>query len=253
MSERNSPLERAADAVLGLGAPGATVAERGASRPVLTASRLDTLARRELGWFPYDPPASGRGPTGVALRCAPDSPPSLPDFPVYYDRSLGRPACDGPSLVEETTVRALLDGLPRPVDGPLREGPLEDLYLDLRPLLERVLRDRPSWARPFALRVLRGMSFDEVGEACGHGGAWARDLWNRRLPAEVARCARQDWLRLHADQAGIPRRTCPRCGRRLPRHPLFFGPNKGCGDGFYSICRECRRRRPRATVSEREK
>jgi len=38
-------------------------------------------------------------------------------------------------------------------------------------------------------------------------------------------------------------KVCNKCGRALPRHPLFYTKNNGRKDGLQSSCRECERQR----------
>ena len=38
-------------------------------------------------------------------------------------------------------------------------------------------------------------------------------------------------------------KKCSRCGEIKLAHPKFFSINKASKDGYYSICKECRRRK----------
>ena len=59
------------------------------------------------------------------------------------------------------------------------------------------------------------------------------------IPKEIARTAAKH--RILCETPVNQRKACKRCGRILPRHPLFFTKNSGRKDGFQSRCRECER------------
>ena len=66
-------------------------------------------------------------------------------------------------------------------------------------------------------------------------------ILHKEIPEKIAAAATKH--RLLLDVPIRERKRCFRCGRYLPRHPLFFGSNRGRKDGLASNCKECERKR----------
>lgn len=63
----------------------------------------------------------------------------------------------------------------------------------------------------------------------------------REIPEKIALTVRKNNVILDTPPSQLKR--CFRCGRLLPRHPLFFTKNSGRKDGFCSNCKDCERLR----------
>ena len=61
------------------------------------------------------------------------------------------------------------------------------------------------------------------------------------IPKEIARTALRHRLLCETPPEDL--KVCKRCGRALPRHPLFYTKNNGRKDGLQTSCRECERQR----------
>lgn len=59
------------------------------------------------------------------------------------------------------------------------------------------------------------------------------------IPKEIAKTAAKH--RVICDTPSNQLKVCKRCGKALPRHPLFYTKNTGRRDGFQSRCRDCER------------
>lgn len=66
-------------------------------------------------------------------------------------------------------------------------------------------------------------------------------ILHKEIPEKIAAAVTKH--RLLMDVPIRERKRCFRCGRYLPRHPLFFGSNRGRKDGLASNCKECERQR----------
>jgi len=66
-------------------------------------------------------------------------------------------------------------------------------------------------------------------------------ILHKEIPEKIAAAVTKH--RLLMDVPIRERKRCFRCGRYLPRHPLFFGSNRGRKDGLASNCKECERKR----------
>lgn len=63
----------------------------------------------------------------------------------------------------------------------------------------------------------------------------------REIPNRIATTARAHRLMLETPEN--EKKKCFRCGRLLPRDPIFYVRNRGRKDGFNSICKECDKKR----------
>lgn len=67
-------------------------------------------------------------------------------------------------------------------------------------------------------------------------------LWRKTIPKQLATQAQKEWLEWNyvVNEKGNWKR-CNKCGQYKLAHPFFFSRNKKSKDGWYSICKECRR------------
>ena len=71
-------------------------------------------------------------------------------------------------------------------------------------------------------------------------------IWRHKIPKEIASAAEDNWLYWYYTHHGNIEenfKTCNRCGQTKIRHPKYFTVNRTSKDGFYSLCKECRRRK----------
>lgn len=65
-------------------------------------------------------------------------------------------------------------------------------------------------------------------------------LWTKKIPNLIAETAKRDFVIWQTRSRKLPTKKCGKCGRVLPKADLFFSPNSGSKDGYYSICKDCR-------------
>jgi len=70
-------------------------------------------------------------------------------------------------------------------------------------------------------------------------------LWRNKIPKLIAETAQKQYLEWYYTFKEYGKwKTCSKCGRTQLAHPLFFSRNSTSKDGFYSICRHCRNKKP---------
>lgn len=123
------------------------------------------------------------------------------------------------------------------------------LLLDLEDLVVRTLL--PSYPLLYDLVTweIDGLSgieiVDRMTQTYGavHSQQYYSSLWRKRIPRMVSDQARLEyikWRYRYDPPEGAHWKVCTSCGRALPAHPYFFTSNT-TADGFYSICRTCRK------------
>ena len=70
-------------------------------------------------------------------------------------------------------------------------------------------------------------------------------LWRNKIPKLIAEKAVEDYLIWHyTEEEKGQWKKCSRCGEIKLAHNKFFSKNKTSRDGFYSICKICRNKKP---------
>lgn len=70
-------------------------------------------------------------------------------------------------------------------------------------------------------------------------------LWRNKIPKLIAEKAVEDYLIWHyTEEEKGQWKKCSRCGEIKLAHNKFFSKNKTSRDGFYSICKVCRNKKP---------
>jgi hypothetical protein len=75
-----------------------------------------------------------------------------------------------------------------------------------------------------------------------HSIEYISTIWRKKIPAIIASVAEDqylDWYYLEVEPGQYKR--CTKCGQIKLAHNKYFSKNKTSKDGFYSICKECRR------------
>lgn len=75
-----------------------------------------------------------------------------------------------------------------------------------------------------------------------HSVEYLSSLWRNKIPRIIAEEARREYLLwYHTYRVKSKWKRCNRCGRIKLAHNYYFSVNKTTKDGFYSICKACRR------------
>lgn len=74
-------------------------------------------------------------------------------------------------------------------------------------------------------------------------------LWKNKIPKLIAEFAEKDYLEWHYTYEEQGKwKKCSRCGQVKLAHSKFFSKNKTSKDGFYSICKQCRNKKPEKQI-----
>lgn len=71
------------------------------------------------------------------------------------------------------------------------------------------------------------------------------DLWRNKIPKILAEEYQKEyliWYYTYKDKRPENWKVCTRCGQKKLINPKFFSRNSSSRDGFYSICKECRKK-----------
>lgn len=75
-----------------------------------------------------------------------------------------------------------------------------------------------------------------------HSVEYISSLWRNKIPKLIAERERMDYLVWHYTHEEEGKwKKCSCCGQTKLAHSKFFSKNKTSKDGFYSICKECRK------------
>lgn len=122
------------------------------------------------------------------------------------------------------------------------------LLLDLEELVERALKDN-SMYYDLLIWKIDGRTNEEIKQlmeshyGIQHNEQYFSTLWRKKIPKVIAEQAQKDWLIWYYTTEEYGKwKTCGRCGQTKLAHPLFFSKNT-TKDNFYSICKECRKKK----------
>lgn len=71
-----------------------------------------------------------------------------------------------------------------------------------------------------------------------HCDQYISKLWREKIPKQMADVERKSYLMWNWTG---PKKKCSRCQRKMPAHNAFFAKNNSAKDGWYSICKDCRK------------
>lgn len=67
--------------------------------------------------------------------------------------------------------------------------------------------------------------------------------WRQTIPKRIVERAEKEWLEFHFTNEEIPAyKTCSRCKQTKPMIPYYYSRNSGASCGYYSICKDCRKK-----------
>lgn len=186
-------------------------------------------------------------PVGVHNLLRPDHSVSL-DEGYHFDEN-GNVVPEGVSLCNPKVCSAVLcnySGLKEQGWGHYNE----DLWYfmeDFDEVSDRALKPYPIYEEIVTCKI-DGMSNaairDRLQEKFGvtHSREYISSLWRNKIPHIIASQAEDellDWHYLNVEKGKYKR--CSRCGKIKLAHNKYFSKNKTSKDGFYSICKDCRR------------
>ena len=106
------------------------------------------------------------------------------------------------------------------------------------PAYEALVQAKMDGASNSAIRDMLEKDFNLV-----HSVEYISSLWRNKIPKMIAEKAKENYLIWYFTE--IERgnwKKCSRCGQIKLAHHRFFSRNSTAKDGFYSICKECRKK-----------
>ena len=178
---------------------------------------------------------------------------SIPlDEHVTFDDE-GEPVSDGLlSLFDTKHISAILcnySALKQEVEN----KPWSDFYyfmIDFDNLCTEALADYPLYEtivedKIDGLHNLDIQTHIEENFGIKHSVEYLSSLWRNKIPKLIAEKAKENYLIWYYTFVEYGKwKRCSRCGQIKLAHNRFFSKNKTSKDGFYSICKCCRNKKP---------
>lgn len=157
----------------------------------------------------------------------------------------------GVSLTDEKVCAAILKQYSRLKDQ-CAESPHTDLWalmLDFDALMERALQRFPVLKRIVILKIdktpneqIRTILMKEFN--CDYSKEYISNVWLHRIPRIISKLAQVEYTEWYFTyKARGNYKKCNKCGQIKLAHTMNFPRNRAAPDGFYSICKECRRKK----------
>ena len=122
---------------------------------------------------------------------------------------------------------------------------------DLDNLIERALKDKYPLYYDLLIYKIDGKSNAEIQEIIEqdynikHTVEYISALWRNKIPKLLAEQEKKDYLIWYYSNKEYGKwKRCSKCGEYKLANNNFFSKNKTAKDGYYSICKECRNKKP---------
>lgn len=123
------------------------------------------------------------------------------------------------------------------------------LAQDFEALLRRALTDYPVYMTVVRMKFAN-KSNEEIREVLQtkynevHSSQFISTLWRQKIPKIIAERAQEEFIiEYYKEHRPDNFKKCSCCQTLKPAHSWFFSKNSTSKDGFYSLCKECRKRR----------
>lgn len=182
--------------------------------------------------------------SGISFRSKPII--SL-DEKITIDDSGSITAIEGISLLNPKICEAILLDYQRLRSNHNHESDVWFLMEDFDRLRSRALYYYPLYQRLIDLKT-EGLQNSEIQlklqEEFGikHSLEYLSSLWRNKIPNLIAEAAQDEYLDYYfLNCAKGPYKKCSKCGQIKLAIPKNFSRNKTSKDGWYSICKDCRK------------
>ena len=163
----------------------------------------------------------------------------------------GKVVYSGASLLDPKVCSAILCNYSRLKEEGYGNFMSDTWYLmeDFDRLCGKAFADRPLYDRLIEYKI-DGMQNQEIQlklqEEFGikHSLEYLSSLWRGKIPALIAEAAEEEflsWYYLNVEKGKY--KKCSRCGQIKLANNKYFSKNKTSKDGFYSICKKCRKKK----------
>lgn len=122
------------------------------------------------------------------------------------------------------------------------------MLFDFENLVDNTFKDKYPMLYDLIIYKIDGKTNQQIQDllyqdyGIRHSFEYLSSLWRRKIPKMIAEEARKEWLYYHyTNEVKGKWKRCSRCEKIKPAHSLFFSKNNTSKDGWYSICKDCRR------------
>lgn len=122
---------------------------------------------------------------------------------------------------------------------------------DLEYLVDKTLKDNYPMYYDLLIYKIDGKQNSEIQEllfedyGIKHSVEYISSLWRNKIPKMIAETAVNEYLIwYYTIQEYGKWKRCSRCGQIKLAHNNFFSKNSTSKDGWYSICKQCRNKKP---------
>ena len=161
----------------------------------------------------------------------------------------GYPIPSGVSLLNPKVVSEILCNYARLKEDSSEnfEGDTWYLMIDFDNISSKALAPYPLYERLVELKIdgLQNLAIQSILEeefGVRHSLEYISSLWRNKIPKLIASAAEDQYLNYHyLEKEKGQYKKCGRCGEIKLAHNKYFSKNKTSKDGFYSICKDCRK------------
>lgn len=164
----------------------------------------------------------------------------------------GYPIPQGVSLMDPKIISTILCNYSGLKEAAWGEFEKDVWYLmdDFDKLADKALKDYPAYDRICEYKIdgLKNIQIQEKLKqefGLNHSVEYISNLWRNKIPKIIADVAVDDFLDWYfLNEMKGKYKYCNRCGKVKLAHGRYFSKNPSAPDGLYSICKECRNKRP---------
>lgn len=129
------------------------------------------------------------------------------------------------------------------------ENDMRWILKDLDNLIEKTLSDKPMYHDIIIMKI-DGKSNQDIKNFLiekynkNYTVEYISYLYKHRIPSMIAFQYKKDWVEwFYTYKVKGNWKKCSRCGEVKLAHKFFYSKNTSSKDGFYTICKECRRKK----------
>ena len=123
------------------------------------------------------------------------------------------------------------------------------MMMDFDNLAGRALQSYPIFESIVTYKIdgktneqIRDLLKEEYGVT--YSTVYISSLWRNKIPKLIVKQAKEEWIVWHYTEEEYGKwKRCSCCGEVKLAHKYFFTKNSSSKDGWYSICKECRKKR----------
>ena len=123
------------------------------------------------------------------------------------------------------------------------------MMMDFDNLAGRALQSYPIFESIVTYKIdgrtneqIRELLKEEYGVT--YSTVYISSLWRNKIPKLIVKQAKEEWIVWHYTEEEYGKwKRCSCCGEVKLAHKYFFTKNSSSKDGWYSICKECRKKR----------